>query len=188
MDAFLITFLLTALTQLGDRTQVLAAGLSIRFANRTLIIAGCALASAVNCALSAYAGILMRGWIEGDALILFYALALLFAGIGMLAWRRPVDMLENWPFGPFLAPFIGLFVVQFGDKGQFLIGAMVANNPGYAFATFGGWAGIMMALIPAILLQERLAALLPIKTIRTLAGAAFLLAGIYNAFAIWGWM
>jgi putative Ca2+/H+ antiporter (TMEM165/GDT1 family) len=166
----------------------LAAGLSIRFANRAVVAAGCALATAINCAMAAYAGTLIRGWIEGDALVLFSALAMTFAGIGMLAWRRPVDMLQGWPFGPFLSVFFGLFIVQFGDKAQFLIGAMVANDSHYLFATLGGWLGIMFALIPAIVLQEKLAALLPIKMIRNIGGFGFVLAGIYYAFSIWGWI
>lgn len=188
MSVFLITLLLTALTQMGDRTQILAAGLSIRFANRALVITGCALTTAINCLLAAYAGTLIRGWIDGDALVLFYAMAATFAGIAMLAWRRPVDMLQDWPFGPFLSVFFGLFIVQFGDKGQFLISAMVANDSHYLFAMIGGWFGVMFALVPAIILQERLAAMLPIKTIRNIGGFGFVFAGIYYALGIWGWI
>jgi putative Ca2+/H+ antiporter (TMEM165/GDT1 family) len=188
MSVFLTTLLLAALTQMGDRTQILAAGLSIRFANRAVVIAGCGLATAINCALAAYAGTLIRGWIDGDALVLFYALAVTFAGIAMLAWRRPVDMLENWPFGPFLTVFFGLFIVQFSDKGQFLISALVANDRSYLFAMLGGWLGVMFALVPAIVLQERLAAMLPVKAIRNVGGFGFVLTGIYYALSIWGWI
>lgn len=186
MEMFLLTMLLTALTQIGDRTQILLAGLAIRFTNNIAVIAGCALAAAINCGISAYAGTLVRSWISGDALLIFYALALTFAGIGMLVWRLPVDMLQSWPFGPFVASFLGLFIVQFGDKGQFLISASVANDKSYVFAMIGGWMGIMFALIPAVILQDKLAKLLPIKTIRNIGGFGFVLAGVYYALSVWG--
>jgi putative Ca2+/H+ antiporter (TMEM165/GDT1 family) len=185
MEMFLSTLLLTALTQIGDRTQILVAALSIRFPNRAALFAGCAIATAINCALAAYAGRLVSEWINNDARILFYALALIFAGIGMLAWRRPIDLLENWPSGAFLTIFAGLFIVQLGDKGQFIIGATAARDGAAEFAMVGGWCGVMMALLPAIMWQEELARMLPIKTIRKIGGYGFLIGGIYFALKAW---
>lgn len=185
MEAFLITFLLTALTQIGDRTQILMAALAIRFPSRWALAAGCALASAVNCALSAYAGHLVAGWIEGDALTLFYALALLFAAIGMLAWRRPIDVLHKWQSGALLTAFAGLFVAQFGDKAQFIIGATAAREGTVLFVMLGGWAGIIAALLPAIIWQEKLAQKLPIKAIRNIGGLFLLAIGVFFALKAW---
>jgi len=178
MEAFLTTFLFTALTQMGDRTQVLMAALAIRFHGRAKLIAGCAIATAANCAIAAYAGHAVGGWISTDALTLFYALSLLFAGVGMLAWRRRVDVLQDWQTSAFVTSLIGLFVMQLGDKGQFIIAATSARQAAWIYPLIGGWCGVMLGLLPAIILQERLAQLLPTKLIRRAGGLFFLVLGV----------
>ena len=78
-----------------------------------------------NCLIAALGGAAIHDWISEDPLQLFYALSLVLAGIGMidlaaaggLCWKT-----GNW--GPFWdQSFLGLFVLQFGDKGQFILAA-----------------------------------------------------------------
>jgi len=125
-------------------------------------------------------------WISEDALQLFYALSLIFAGIGMVAWRRPVDLLEKWPFGPFWTSFLGLFILQFGDKGQFILIATAARTGMGPFAAAGGWFGVMIACLPAILFYRQLRDNIPMVPIRHAGGAAFLLTGAGLALGAWG--
>ncbi|MEO1046257.1 MAG: TMEM165/GDT1 family protein [Pseudomonadota bacterium] len=185
MDAFLSTLIFTALAEMGDRTQILCAALALRFRHDGMILAAVALATLLNSAVSALAGATVGGWISQDPLTLFYALALLFAGIGMLVWRRPVDLLEHWQTGAFTTAFLGILILQFGDKGQFLIAATAARSQAAGFALAGGWLGTMIALLPAVLLRERLAQLVPLKAIRMAGGAVFLVLGAVHGLMAW---
>jgi len=186
VDAFLTSLFALALAEFGDRPQILCAALAIRYGRLSPIVWGLGLATLCNCAISAVAGTAIHQWISEDALQLFYALSLIFAGIGMVAWRRPVDLLEKWSIGPFWTSFLGLFILQFGDKGQFILIATAARTGMGSFAAAGGWFGVMMACLPAILFHRQLRDNIPMATIRHAGGAAFLLIGAGLALGAWG--
>lgn len=185
MDSLIASFLTLILTETGDRTQILAAALAIRFAGNRPVIIGLAAASLINCLISAYAGSFIDQWISQDPLRLFNGLAHLLAGVAMLAWRRPVDLLSGWKTGPFLTAFLGIFVLQFGDKGQFIIAANAARADYWLFPAIGGWLGILVAVVPAILLKERLAQSISLARIRMAGGAALCLLGLVQALRAW---
>lgn len=179
MDTLLSTFIAVLIAEMGDRGQILAALLAIRFGKDRAILAGLAAAAALNCGISAAAGSVIDSWISEEPLRLFAAMAYILAGAGMLAWRRKVDPLTGWKSGAFLTSFAGLFILQFGDKSQFLIAAKAAETPIWGFAFVGGYLGLLAACIPAILLRQKLAKILPLTPIRRLGGTAMLLWGIF---------
>ena len=185
MDSLLATLFSVFLAEMGDRPQILAAALALRFANDRIVIWALALATAINCAISAVAGSVIDQWISEDPLRLFNGLAYVSAGVAMLWWRRPVDLLDGWKIGQFLTAFLGLFILQFGDKAQFIIVANAAMTPHWIFTGLGGWLGIMAAVVPAIVLKEKLAQLLPLPTIRKAGGALLFLWGLYQALRAW---
>lgn len=179
MDGFLLTLIVVFFAETGGRTQLLAAALAQRFGNERDIILALVGATICNSILAAAAGSLVDQWISQDALRLFTALAYIFGGCGMLWWQRGVDLLENWKFSPLWTAFFGIFILQFGDKGQFLIAANAANWDAWILVMIGGIIGVLAAAIPAIIWREKMAKLLPIQAIRMTAGAILLLAGIY---------
>lgn len=185
MDSLLVTLFSVLLTEMGDRPQILAAALALRFRNERVVIAALAFSTAVNCAISAAAGSVIDQWISEDPVHLFNGLAYVSAGVAMLWWRRPVDLLAGWNMGPFLTAFAGLFILQFGDKAQFIIGANAAMTPHWGFTAVGGWLGIMAAVIPAILLKDQLARRLPLAQIRIAGGLLILFWGIFQALRAW---
>lgn len=186
MDAFLTSLFALFIAEIGDRPQILCAALAIRYGRVAPIIWGLGFATLLNCLLSAFGGSAVNQWISEEPLRLFYALSLLFAGIGMLAWRRPVDLLDKWTLGPFWTSFIGLFILQFGDKGQFILAATAARTDAWQFAAAGGWIGVMLACVPALIFQEKLAELLPMKLMRYIGGSVFLVIGTGMALSAWG--
>jgi putative Ca2+/H+ antiporter (TMEM165/GDT1 family) len=185
MDSLIATFLSLILTETGDRTQLLAAALAFRFGRDMPVIVAVAVASLVNCLIAAYAGSFIDQWISQDPLHLFNGLAYILAGVAMIGWRRKVDLLEGWQIGPFLTAFLGILILQFGDKGQFIIGANAARADHWLFPAFGGWLGSLVAIIPAIILKERLAQILPIAKIRIAGGLALCLLGLMFALRAW---
>ncbi|MEO9599114.1 TMEM165/GDT1 family protein [Parasphingorhabdus sp.] len=186
MDAFLTSIFALALAEFGDRPQILCAALAIRYGRVSPIIWGLGLATLCNCMISAIAGSAVHQWISEDALQLFYALSLIFAGIGMVGWRRPVDLLDGWTIGPFWTSFLGLFILQFGDKGQFILVATAARTDMWAYAAAGGWIGVMIACVPAVLFRRQLAENVPIQPIRYGGGAVLLVIGGILALGAWG--
>jgi putative Ca2+/H+ antiporter (TMEM165/GDT1 family) len=186
VDAFLTSIFALALSEIGDRPQILCAALAIRYGRISPVIWGLGLATLVNCFVSAYFGSAVNQWISEDPLQLFYALSLILAGVGMLSWRRPVDLLSDWTLSPFWVSFIGIFILQLGDKGQFILAATAARTDMWFYAAIGGWIGVMIACVPALMLQEKLAELLPIKRIRQIGAILFLVIGIYMALGAWG--
>ena len=185
MDSLLATFLSVLIAEMGDRPQILAAALALRFGNDRMVIWALALATAINCAISAVAGSVIDQWISEDPLRLFNGLAYVSAGIAMLWWRRRVDLLSGWKIAPFLTAFLGPFILQFGDKAQFIIAANSAITPHPVFAGLGGWLGIMAGVVPAIVLKEKLAELLPLPAMRRAGGVLLLLWGVLQALYAW---
>jgi Ca2+/H+ antiporter, TMEM165/GDT1 family len=183
MDALLNSLIAVLLAEMGDRTQILAAVLAMRYGNNRAVIAGLALATAINCVLAATAGSLIDSWISEEPIRLFTALSFVFAGIAMFAKRKKVDILGGWKSGALFTSTFGLLILEFGDKSQFLVLAQAANTPQWWLSALGGWIGIMAACVPAILLREKLAEMAPIKTIRLIGGGLLLLWGAYQMLA-----
>jgi putative Ca2+/H+ antiporter (TMEM165/GDT1 family) len=174
------------LAEMGDRTQILAAALALRYHRNGAIIAGLAFATLLNAILSAVGGSVIDSWISEAPLKLFAGLAYIFAGLGMLMWRRVVDPLSGWKTPAFLTAFLGLFILEFGDKSQFIIAAQAARTPYWGMAAAGGFLGIMAATIPAVILRERLAQIIPLKPIRWISGGLLLGWGIWLAMEAFG--
>ena len=181
MDALLTTFLSVFLAEMGDRTQILAAALALRYHKNGAVLAGLACATLLNCTISAAGGSVIDSWISDAPLTLFTGMAYIFAGAGMLMWRRTVDPLSGWNTPAFLTAFLGLFILEFGDKSQFIIAARAANTDIWGMAAAGGFAGVMAATIPAVILRERLAQVVPLKPIRWVSSALLLGWGIILA-------
>ena len=186
MDALLSTFLSVFLAEMGDRTQILAAALALRYHKNGAVLAGLACATLANCAISAAGGSVIDSWISEEPLKLFAGMAYIFAGAGMLMWRRVVDPLSGWKTPAFLTAFLGLFILEFGDKSQFIIAVQAARYDYWGMAMAGGFAGIMAATVPAVILREKLAQILPLKPIRWVSGALLLGWGILLALQAFG--
>jgi putative Ca2+/H+ antiporter (TMEM165/GDT1 family) len=181
MDSLLNTLIAVFFAEMGDRSQILVAALAIRFRNETSVLAGLSIATILNCSIAAFAGSLVDQWVSQEPVKLFTALAYIFAGVGMLLWRRKVDLLQNWKLGAFTTSFLGLFILQFGDKSQFLIAVGAANTPFWGFALAGGILGVMAACAPLIFMGDRITATLPIPLIRKVAGVVMLVWGLVLA-------
>ncbi len=186
MDALLSTLLSVFLAEMGDRTQILAAALALRYHKNGAVLAGLAGATLLNCGISAAGGSVIDSWISEAPLKLFAGLAYIFVGAGMLMWRRKVDPLTEWKTPAFLTAFLGLFILEFGDKSQFIVAAQAARTPFWPMAAVGGFVGIMAATIPAVIWRERLATLVPLKPIRWISSALLLGWGIMLAAQAFG--
>jgi Ca2+/H+ antiporter, TMEM165/GDT1 family len=181
MDALLTTFVAAALAEWGDRTQLFVIVLAARFARPGAILAGLAFAALANSLIAAYGGFLINDLVPTRALSLLVALALLLAGAGSLIRRNPPDIAARWRTGAFLTAAASLFLLEFGDKTQFLTFALAARFDSVALAAAGATAGILAANAPAALLGKAFGDTVPIKPLRWAIAALLILTGLVVA-------
>jgi putative Ca2+/H+ antiporter (TMEM165/GDT1 family) len=179
LDALLTSFVAAALGEWGDKTQLLLIALAVRYRRPLPILAGVLVAALANSLLAAFGGTLVHAMITLRATSLLVALALVFAGIAGLIRPRPYESTGTSRAGPFLVALASFFVLEFGDKTQFLTFALAAQFNAFALAAAGATAGVMASSLPAVLLGDRLAEAAPLKGIRLALGALFLVIGLF---------
>jgi putative Ca2+/H+ antiporter (TMEM165/GDT1 family) len=177
MDALLIALIACLASEIGDRSQLLAAALFKRFDRRALVIAGLVVAVAANTAASSYAGHLVGSMLSHDARTLFMALGFLAGGFGMVMPTKKPDMLQGWRIGAFATSALGLLILGFGESAQFLIMGISAARGDALLAAAGGVIGILVACVSAMVAPEICAATRALRIYRRIMAAIFVLTG-----------
>ena len=181
MDVLLTTFLAAALAELGDKTQLLVIILAARYNKPAAVIAAVAVAAIANTLLAAAGGVLINGMITLRAISLLVAIALILAAVGNFLPQKRPDMGSTWKTGAFLTTAGCFFLLEFGDKTQFLTATLAAQYNALAFAAAGATAGVIAANAPIVFLADRAQAVIPLKPLRYGIAALFLLAGFIVA-------
>lgn len=181
MDALLTAFVAAALAEWGDKTQLLVIALAVRYRRPLPILAGILVAALANSLIAAFGGTFVHDMITLRAMSLLVALALVFAGVAGLIRSKPYESAGTSRAGPFLVAAASFFVLEFGDKTQFLTFALAAQFNAFLLAAAGATAGIMISSVPAALLGEQLARAAPLKAIRLGLGMLFVLVGLVVA-------
>jgi putative Ca2+/H+ antiporter (TMEM165/GDT1 family) len=181
LDALLTSFIAAGLAEWGDKTQLLVAALAARYGRPGPVLAGVALAALANALLAAAGGVLVHGHITVRAVSLLLALALVFAGAAAFGRKSTPTLAETVKGGAFLGSLIGFFLVEFGDKTQFVTFAVSAQFDALLLAAAGATGGVVAASVPAALLGPALARHVPVRAVRYGAGILFLIVGIVVA-------
>jgi putative Ca2+/H+ antiporter (TMEM165/GDT1 family) len=177
MDALFTSFLLAALGEWGDKTQLLALAFGMRFGRPMPVLAGVAVGALLNALLAAAGGMFVHGFITLRATSLLVAVALIYAGVaGLVAPKKP-DLAENWKTGPFVTTAVCFFLLEFGDKTQFITFAISAQFGAMLLAAAGATIGVLASSAPAVLLGPQLERAVPARAIRIGAAILFLLGG-----------
>jgi len=190
MEAFLMSTLLVALAEMGDRTQLLAIMLAGRYRRPLPILLGILVATLANHALAALAGFYLASLLQ--ALWFKYALALSF--IAMAVWALIPDKADDDDapaparFGVFLTTAVAFFVVEMGDKTQVATAALAARYHDVVVVAAGTTTGMMIANIPAVLLGASITRWLPIRQLQVGAALVYLGLGIWGVLAAAGWV
>jgi putative Ca2+/H+ antiporter (TMEM165/GDT1 family) len=167
MDALLPTFLAALFAEFGDKTQLLAIVLALRFRRReAAVLGGIALAAFANSLLAAAGGRLIHEVINFRAITLMIACALVLAGAGSLMRQRRPDTADSWKLGAFGTSFISVAILEFGDKTQFLTMTLAARAD---------------SLLVAVALAGDFEKLLPVRPVRYAAGGLLVLIGLITA-------
>jgi putative Ca2+/H+ antiporter (TMEM165/GDT1 family) len=183
METILVSTLVVATAEFGDKTQLLAILLAARFRAPVPIILGILAATLFNHALAASFGWYAGDFLPGDALR--WVLAVSF--LAMAIWMLQTDRLDRPPamfdrFGAFIATLLAFFIIEMGDKTQIATIALAARYQSVVVVTIGTTLGMMIANIPAVYLGEIAARKLPLNWMRRIAAAIFFIMAAAMAF------
>ncbi len=182
MNTILVSMLVVAIAEIGDKTQLLAIVLATRFKRPLPIVLGILAATLANHALAATAGAMVSDLLSGTWFR--YAVAVSFIAMGL--WALVPDTLDEKPAGEgasanvFLSTLVAFFLVEIGDKTQIATAALAARFHQIALVTVGTTLGMMLANVPAVYLGEAATRVVPLRWVRI--GAAL----IFVALGVWG--
>jgi putative Ca2+/H+ antiporter (TMEM165/GDT1 family) len=180
-EAFGISALLVAVGEMGDKTQLLALLLAVRFRRPVPILLGILVATLANHGLAAFIG----GWVRAElpAETLRWVVGLSFLGIA--AWALIPDTMDDdeqpktvGKYGIFLLTAVAFFIAEIGDKTQLATVTLAARFESLPAVVAGTTFGMMIADAPAVLFAEGLRAKLSFKLIRFVAAGLFALLGL----------
>lgn len=182
MHVILSALVLVALSEMGDKTQLLAFALAARFRRPWPVMAGILVATICNHALAAAVG----GWVAAQVSprLLAGVLGVTFLAFGV--WTLRPDTLEASAtpsrYGPFLTTTCLFFLAEMGDKTQLATVALAAQWHQVFLVTVGTTLGMLLADGLAVLVGERLAMQVSMGWIRRIAAGLF---GLCGLLALW---
>ncbi|QKO23426.1 TMEM165/GDT1 family protein [Rhodoferax sp. BAB1] len=187
MEAFLISTGLVALAEMGDKTQLLALILALRFRKPWPIVAGILVATVVNHALAGAVG----AWVTTvlGPVWLRWILGLSF--LAMAVWMLIPDKIDDegtdraprW--GVFGTTVIAFFLAEMGDKTQIATVMLAAQYQAWAWVVAGTTLGMMLANAPVVWLGERMTRRIPIRLVHLVSAGIFVVLGLVVLFG-WG--
>lgn len=179
-STFLLSTGAVALSELGDKTQLFALLLALRYQAPWRIIIGIFLATLLNH--------IAAGWLAvelADRLPLYWLrMGTGIACIALGAWMLLPDRLEDEAgkptrLGPFAAALIGFFLLEIGDKTQIATMLMASAYQPFVAVMAGSILGMMLVNAPIVLIGKNISARLPLTLTRRLS--ALLFAGMGTA-------
>ena len=186
MEAFINTTAVVALGEMGDKTQVLALLLAIRYQRILPIIAGIFIATLLTMGLTALVGTTFSSFIP--TAVLRWLLVAMFLGIAV--WTLiPEDDDNDDDEVPLksstsliITAFITFLVAELGDKSQIATLIMAAKYGDFVSVVSGATVGEMLAIMPAVLLGKTTAQWIPLAWVRVAAACVFAGMGIWIGF------
>jgi putative Ca2+/H+ antiporter (TMEM165/GDT1 family) len=178
MAALWSSFVVVALAEIGDKTQLIAFSLATRYRRPWTVMLGILLATILNHALAATAGVWLSRVIPAAALAV--VLGLTFIGFGF--WTLVPDTAEEpgqrpgW--GPLASTCVIFFLAEMGDKTQLATVALGAHYASTIPVTAGTTLGMLAADGLAVLAAVKLHRLVPVGWVRRVAAGLFFLFGL----------
>jgi len=182
VEPIVSSFLLVAISEMGDKTQLLAFSLASKYRRPWVVMGGILVATLLNHTLASGVGT----WVSAHvpARVMAAVLAVTFVGFGL--WTLKPDKLEENKrpdrFGPFLTTAILFFLAEMADKTQLATIALAARYQSVLLVTTGTTLGMLASDGLAVFLGEKLAARVPMKWIRVAAAGLFFAFGGVSLF------
>ncbi len=184
LTAFLVSVAAIAVGEIGDKTQLLALMLALRYRQPWPIVAGILFATLTNHALAGLAGAWVRHAI--DPRVLRFAVALAFFAVA--AWALKPDRLDASAtpatrLGVFGVTFISFFLAEMGDKTQIATAILAARYDALGAVIAGSTLGMLIADVPVVFAGKLAGNRIPFAALRKAAAAIFVALGIWVLWA-----
>lgn len=181
LEALLVSTLVVAVGELGDKTQLLTLVLAARYRKPWPIICGILVATLANHTVAAAMGQWVRDAVAPD--ILRWGLALSFFAVA--AWALKPDQFDESDAPPvsdrnvFVVTVVAFFLAEIGDKTQ-IATAMLAAKFDHLFAVVAGTTlGMLLVDAPTAFLGDAAAKRIPFRAVRIAAAALFAGLGVW---------
>jgi len=174
------TFLLIALAEFGDKSQLVCMTLAARHRPLPVILGAIAAFAFLN-GLAVLFGAAVAAWLP--EWVVTIAVAMLFAVFGISALRyreadEDEDIEEKPGHGVFATTFLLIFLAEFGDKTQIAVAGLGSTTEANAV-----WIGATLALactsILGVLAGRKFLHRLPLVWIHRISGSFFLALAVY---------
>jgi len=182
MEAFINTAAVVALGEMGDKTQVLALLLAVRYQRTLPILLGILIATLLTMSVTALVGTTFSSLIPDS--ILRWLLVVMFLGIAI--WTlipEDDDDDDDLPLKSSVSliftAFLTFLFAELGDKSQIATLIMAAKYGDFTSVMAGSTVGEMLAITPAVLVGKTTAQWIPLAWIRIAAAAIFPAMGVW---------
>jgi putative Ca2+/H+ antiporter (TMEM165/GDT1 family) len=180
LEAFVVSTGVVALGEMGDKTQLLAMLLAVRFRRPLPIMLGILVATLLNHATAGLVGAWVARALGAD--LLRWVIGASF--IAMAAWMLVPDKIEGdeasgtQRLGVFGTTLVAFFLAEMGDKTQIATVALAARYPDLVSVVTGTTLGMMIANVPAVFAGDAIAKRVPMKLVHATAAAIFIALGV----------
>lgn len=183
MSAIFNSFLLVFISEMGDKTQLLALVLTARFKKPWPIMGGILVATILNHALASFAGSYITHYFSQDTLKWILCLTFIGFGLWMLIPDKDEDLKQENKWGPFLTTTIAFFFAEMGDKTQLATVALGAQYAAPVAVTVGTTLGMLGADGLAVFLGHKFTDKISMKWVHRFASLLFISFGLYIKFS-----
>jgi putative Ca2+/H+ antiporter (TMEM165/GDT1 family) len=183
MEAFLVSVVVVAVGEIGDKTQLLALLLAARLRKPVPIILGILVATVINHTLAGIVGAWVRQAVPPD--ILRWLLVASFFAVAL--WALKPDKLDPGEppagrFGAFTMTVVAFFIAEIGDKTQIATVMLAAQFDNLFAVVAGTTVGMLIADVPVVLIGNAAASRIPLRAVRYVA------AGLFAALGVIAWL
>ena len=186
IEAFLVSTGIVALGEMGDKTQLLAMLLAVKFKRPLPIILGILVATLANHALAGAVGAWVAQAMGPDWLR--WVIGVSF--IAMAVWMLIPDQVDGDAaggrqyFGVFGTTVLAFFLAEMGDKTQIATVALAARYTDLLAVVAGTTLGMMLANVPAVFLGDAIAKRVSMPLVHGVAALIFLVLGLLTLFNV----
>ena len=178
MEAFLVSIVVVAVSEIGDKTQLLALVLAARLRKPLPIVLGILVATLFNHTLAGMVGAWVRAAVPAP--YLRWLVAASFFAVAL--WALKPDRIDAEPsssrWGAFAVTAVAFFLAEFGDKTQIATAVLAAQFGNLVAVVAGTTLGMLVADVPAVLLGNAAAIRVPMRLVRYVAAGLFALLGV----------
>ena len=180
-EALLVSTLVVAIGELGDKTQLLTLVLAARFRKPWPIIAGILVATVANHTIAAWVGHWVRDAVPPE--FLRWGLALSFFAVA--AWALKPDQFDASDAPPasnrsvFAVTTIAFFLAEIGDKTQIATAILAVQFSSLVAVVAGTTLGMLIVDAPTAFIGDAAAKKIPFRAVRIVAAALFAGIGVW---------